>query len=136
LSRAPARVPELPIIRRFPRLGVIARQSFGSYPTPVERVALRDGKSLWLKRDDRSARLVGGNKVRGLEWLMGDVRPGDRVLTLGPRGSTHALATAMYARALGARCVVVRWDQEMNTAARRVDARLRSVADVRDVRWV
>ena len=54
---------------------------------------------------------------------------------MGATGSTHALATALYAGALGARATVFRWPQEMNAAARRVDMRLRQVASVRDSRW-
>lgn len=89
-----------------------------------------------VKRDDLCGEVIGGNKVRGLEWLLGDVAPGDRVLTVGPRGSTHALVTATCAGLRGARVTVVRWNQEMNPAARRVDARLRSAAEVLDARWV
>lgn len=125
---------ESAILRRYPALRAVPHVTLGMGPTPVERVALGDGRSLLVKRDDRFGNLVGGNKVRGLEWLLGGVGPGDGVLTVGPRGSTHALATATYASRLGARTTVVRWNQEMNSAARRVDARLRSSARVIDAR--
>ena len=127
---------ELPILRRFPALSTIPRASFGTYPTPVERVTLSDERVLLLKRDDQTASLMGGNKVRALEWLLGGVGPGDTVLTVGSSGSTHALATAVYAKALGANVVVVRWNQEMNAAATRVDARIRRLARVLDARNV
>lgn len=129
-------MPELPLLRRFPALASLKRASFGVYPTPVQRIALDDGRTLLVKRDDRSGTTIGGNKVRGLEWLLGDVRSGERVVTVGPRGSTHALITATYARPLGADVTVVRWDQEMNDAARRVAARLEGVAHIIDARWV
>ena len=65
---------ELPLVRRFPALSEIPRAAFGTFPTPVERVALGDGRTILVKRDDLSAgRRAGGNKIRGLEWLMGDV---------------------------------------------------------------
>ncbi|HEU4994760.1 MAG TPA: pyridoxal-phosphate dependent enzyme [Gemmatimonadaceae bacterium] len=128
----PGRVAELPIVRRFPELGTLPRTQLGSYPTPIDRVRLRDGRLLLLKRDDRSADPLGGNKVRGLEWLLGAVRAGDRVLTVGSTGSTHALLTAYYARRLGAEPVVVRWGQQMNDAAQRVDAAVRDVSNVID----
>lgn len=115
------------IVRRFPALASLPRVQLGS-PTAVERVTLPDGRSLLVKRDDRYGDRVGGNKVRGLEWLLGGVHAGDEVLTVGPRGSTHALATATYASALGARTTVVRWNQVMHAAAREVDGRLRQVA--------
>ena len=61
---------------------------------------------------------------------------GGRVLTVGPRGSTHALATAVLARHVGAEPTVVRWRQEMNAAATRVDTLLRRSARVIDAGWV
>ena len=99
-------------------------------------MTLSDGRILLLKRDDRSAALMGGNKVRGLEWLLGGVRAGETVVTVGSSGSTHALATATYANALGARVVIVRWNQHMNAAATRVDARIKQLAHVLDMRNV
>lgn len=77
---------------------------------------------LWIKRDDLSASPLGGNKVRALELLLGGLRPGARVVTVGAWGSTHALATALYARALGLESIVVRWPQEMTPVARAVEA--------------
>jgi D-cysteine desulfhydrase len=129
-------VADLPLLRRFPALAVLPRARFGAYPTPVERVALDDGRTLLIKRDDRSGTAFGGNKVRGLEWLLGDVRPDERIVTVGPVGSTHALITAAYARPLGARVTVVRWNQEMNPASRRVAERIEAEANVIDARWV
>jgi D-cysteine desulfhydrase len=130
-------VAELPLVRRFPALSEIPRAAFGTFPTPVERVALGDGRTMLVKRDDLSAgRRAGGNKIRALEWLMGDVEHGDRVVTVGARGSSHALATALCARRRGASATVVRWNQEMNDAARRVDARVRKEARVIDARYV
>jgi D-cysteine desulfhydrase len=123
----------LPLQRRFPALDQ-PRVQLGTFPTPVQRVTLHDGRSLLLKRDDLSATPIGGNKVRGLEWLLGGVARDDRVLTVGPLGSTHALATATYARQLGAIPVVVRWTQEMNDAAHVIEARIRRTARVIDAR--
>ena len=94
-----------------------------------------DGRALLVKRDDLAGTLIGGNKVRALEWLLGDVRRAERVLTVGPRGSTHALITATYTRQLGGDCTVVRWNQEMNPAALRVARRLEETARVIDARW-
>jgi D-cysteine desulfhydrase len=122
-------VAELPLLRRFPALSRIPRAPFGTFPTPVQCVP---GSDLWIKRDDLSGRRMGGNKVRGLEWLLGGLRPHDAVLTVGPRGSTHALATTRYASEMGGVVTVVRWNQVMNPAARRVDALLRREARIID----
>ena len=124
-----------PLLRRFPALAHLPRANLGAFPTPVQSVPLAGG-ALMVKRDDLSAAAMGGNKVRGLEWLLGGLAAGERVLTVGPRGSTHGLATATCARALGASATVVRWNQHMNDAARRVDARLTRAATVFDAIWV
>lgn len=126
---------ELPLLRRFGSLR-LPRARLGSFPTPVQQISLGSGRTLLLKRDDLSAVPMGGNKTRGLEWLLAGVSPGDRVLTVGARGSTHALATATYARQLGASTIVVCWDQVMNPAARVVEARLRKIARLVDARSV
>lgn len=67
---------------------------------------------------------MGGNKARALEFLLADLRPGDHVVTVGSAGSTHALAVAVYAKRLGARVSVGRWQQEMNSTATRVARQL------------
>ena len=86
-------------------------------PTPVlaapalaEHIGI-DG--LTIKADDQSATLYGGNKVRKLEYLLADAqaRQCDSLLTFGSAGSNHALATAIYARRLGLRCVAILTDQ-------------------------
>jgi 1-aminocyclopropane-1-carboxylate deaminase/D-cysteine desulfhydrase-like pyridoxal-dependent ACC family enzyme len=119
---------DIPLLRRFPALSAIPRASFARYPTPVESLAAL-APSLWIKRDDLAGDPLGGNKVRALEFLLGDVAPGDRVVTVGSAGSTHALAVATYGSALGASVRVGRWAQEMNASAERVAARLARVAD-------
>ena len=61
--------------------------------------------------------------MRALEFLLGGVRTGDAVLTLGGEGSTHVLATAAHARRLGAGTVAVRWPHELTPVARAVARR-------------
>lgn len=124
--------PALPLVQRFPELARLPRAQLCNLPTPVVRVALPGGRELLVKRDDLSADPVGGNKARGLEWLLGAVHPGDRLVTVGPTGSNHALATSIHARKLGAIPEVIRWSQWMNPAAAAVDARLRDLARVTD----
>lgn len=82
------------------------------------------GARIWIKRDDRTGNAYGGNKVRSLEFLLADVRPGDEVWTAGGLGSTHALATAIHAGSLGARVRIFRWHQEMNEHAEATSRRL------------
>ncbi len=77
---------------------------------PLERVGKKLGLDrLFIKRDDLSGVIYGGNKVRKLEFLLGDaLRTGAReVVTMGFAGSNHALATAIYADRLGLRCASI-----------------------------
>jgi len=106
---------------RYARLAALPRAELGRYPTPIER-APGLAPALWVKRDDLTGDPLGGNKVRALEFLLGRVRAGDRVVTVGATGSTHALATALYAQRLHAEAMVVRWPQEMTPIARAVAA--------------
>lgn len=77
----------------------------GTYPTPVERLgalSTRDTE-LWVKRDDRTHPVYGGNKVRKLEHLLADARARGkkRILTIGAAGSHHVLATTIFGSAAG-----------------------------------
>src|SRR5689334_7804811 len=87
-------------------------RSLGARPTPLAAAsgALTRAvglDALWLKREDA----IGGNKVRALEFLLATVQPGDVVLTIGGTGSTHCLATAHHARALGCRVALAQFSQ-------------------------
>lgn len=114
----------IPLVRRFPALAAIPRARLGRYPTPVEKiVGFRDIDSLYVKHEDLSSDVLGGNKVRSLEFLLGRVGEGDTVLTLGGVGSTHVLSTAVHAARLGAKTVAVRWRHDMHTAAEEVAER-------------
>lgn len=69
-------------------------------PTPIERLA----DDIWVKREDRAGTRYGGNKVRKLEYLLGEaLEIGSDVLTLGAVGSHHVLATAVYGHLHGLR---------------------------------
>ncbi len=118
----------LALTARFPALARVPRISLGRFPTPA--VPLRAlSPLLWIKRDDLSADPLGGNKVRALEFLLGNVERDETVVTVGSAGSTHALAVATYGKRLGARVVVGRWAQEMNDVATAVADRVSRVAD-------
>jgi D-cysteine desulfhydrase len=116
---------DIPLYKRFPALRALPRASLCTLPSPVERISGITGvEDLWIKRDDLNAPLLGGNKVRALEFLLGSVRSGDTVLTLGGAGSTHVLSTSVHARRLGAGTMAVRWPHDMNDIAASVSTRL------------
>jgi D-cysteine desulfhydrase len=75
-------------------------------PTPVERAAAASraaGVDLWIKRDDLTSPIYGGNKARKLAPLLARaVAAGATdLVTVGPLGSHHVLSTARFGRALG-----------------------------------
>ena len=90
----------------------LERLRLGEGPTPVwELTQLGDQRVMapvWIK-DDGAYSSFGGNKARKLEWLLADARRrGKRtILTGGALGTNHGLATALFARRLGMRTVLV-----------------------------
>jgi 1-aminocyclopropane-1-carboxylate deaminase/D-cysteine desulfhydrase-like pyridoxal-dependent ACC family enzyme len=118
------------LLARYPRLAlVLPRVDLGVEETPVERWQV-DGATLLAKRDDLSASLLGGNKVRALELLLAGLAPGDSLLTAGATGSTHALAVAEYGARIGVATQVVTWPQETHAISRATAARLGALARV------
>ena len=86
-------------------------------PTPLDQID--DG--LWVKRDDFTSTVYGGNKVRKLEPLLGQaVARGGPVITAGATGSHFAVATATHAARLGVGVEVVRFPQPMTDHVREV----------------
>ncbi|HEV8305945.1 MAG TPA: pyridoxal-phosphate dependent enzyme [Gemmatimonadales bacterium] len=108
----------------------LAPRCLGAWPTPLEaapglaRAARVD--ALWLKREDRA----GGNKVRGLEFLLAGAAAGTVFVTVGGTGSTHCLATARQARALGYRTALAQFPQPATDAGGAVAAATAAAADL------
>ncbi len=105
-----------PLLAQYPALkSGIPHVALAELPTPVQRMerlerALGgDAPALFIKRDDLSNPVYGGNKVRKLEFLLARAlqRKYPSVLTFGAAGSNHALATAIFAQQLGLRCISV-----------------------------
>lgn len=124
-----------PLFRRFPHLEArIPWVHLGDWPTPVTRIDdLPAGVSgeLWVKRDDHSSPLYGGNKVRKLEYLLADARSkgAGRVITTGVEGSHHCLATAVHGRRLGLPVTLVVFPQPETEHAREIAAANEAWAD-------
>lgn len=89
------------------------RESLGFFPTPLHPLprlsASLGGPSLWIKRDDLTGFALGGNKVRKLEFFLGEARAigADVLLTAGGHQSNHARITAAAAARAGLDCVLV-----------------------------
>ncbi len=110
---------ERPILfRRFPQaVEHIPWVPLGTLPTPVQPLPDLSARlapaSLFIKRDDCSARRYGGNKVRALEFLLGQALAvgAERVITAGALASHHVLATALFAREVGLGAEAVLWER-------------------------
>lgn len=88
-------------------LGRLPRVELGFFPTPLyklEHLSKKLGVELYIKRDDFSGiSLFGGNKIRKLEYLLGDAenRGCDYVFTYGATQSNHAMQTVSACRRRG-----------------------------------
>ncbi|MEK6326492.1 MAG: pyridoxal-phosphate dependent enzyme [Actinomycetota bacterium] len=109
----------------------LQRLRLGEGPTPVRELTRlgdeRGSAPVWIKDDGAFSRF-GGNKARKLEWLLADARRrGKRtVLTGGALGTNHGLATALFARRLGMRTVLVLVPQPETEHVRRQLERMRA----------
>lgn len=96
---------------RFPRIALVHG------PTPIELLASTSaslgGPEIWIKRDDLTGLGFGGNKVRQLEYYLGEAlaRGADTVVTTGAVQSNHATLACVAARSLGMDCVIQREDR-------------------------
>jgi len=89
----------------WPQLrGRVPWLSLGHWPTRVERASrILPGAELWLKRDDLSSPIYGGNKLRLLEHLLAEAcdQGATQVFSSGAVGSNFSAATALHAPRVG-----------------------------------
>ena len=94
-------------LSRFPRIRLAGP------PTPIEPLlrlsAHLGGPQLFVKRDDLTRLGLGGNKLRKLEFLLGDAlaQGADTVLTVGALQSNHARQTAAACARSGLDCELI-----------------------------
>jgi 1-aminocyclopropane-1-carboxylate deaminase/D-cysteine desulfhydrase-like pyridoxal-dependent ACC family enzyme len=115
-----------PLFELVPSIATrVSRVALGEFPTPVESLAAvsrelwAGSDDAWVKRDDLSSPVYGGNKVRTLEVLLGDARARghSRVFATGAFGSNHALATALHAPRVGLEPGALLFPQPISRAA-------------------
>lgn len=88
------------------------KENLGFFPTPfhkLEKLSDQLGVNLYLKRDDMTGfSLFGGNKVRKLEYLIGDAiaKGCDTVFTFGATQSNHAMQTVTACRKYGLKPII------------------------------
>ena len=99
-----------PLLELFPALGrELPWARLAELPTPVESLTSvlarfpGSGVDAWVKRDDLTSPIYGGNKVRTLEPLLGEARAlgATHVYATGAYGSNHALASVLHSQRLG-----------------------------------
>ena len=83
-----------------------ARISLARLPTPLEpliRLSAAYGTRIWIKRDDLTDNVASGNKIRKLEYSIGQAlaEKADVLVTWGGVQSNHCRATAALAARLG-----------------------------------
>ena len=94
-------------LARFPRVRLFPA------PTPLEKMTNLSrhlgGPEIWIKRDDCTVVATGGNKVRKLEWLVGEAlaQGADHLITQGAVQSNHVRQTAAVARRFDMKCTAL-----------------------------
>jgi L-cysteate sulfo-lyase len=94
-------------LARFPRVRLFPT------PTPLEPLLNLSkelgGPEIWIKRDDCTVVATGGNKVRKLEWLVGEARAqgATHIVTQGAVQSNHVRQTAAVARRFSMKCTAL-----------------------------
>ena len=94
-------------LARFPRVKL--------FPAPTQLEKLGNltrhlgGPEIWLKRDDCTIIATGGNKVRKLEFLVGEAlaQGADHLVTQGAVQSNHVRQTAAVAAKFGLKCTAL-----------------------------
>jgi len=95
------------LLPKLPRIRI------ANLPTPLETAPrlsrILGGPKILIKRDDLTGLGFGGNKVRILEFLLGDAieKGADVVITVGGFQSNHARLTAAATRRAGLKPVLV-----------------------------
>ncbi|GAA0178754.1 pyridoxal-phosphate dependent enzyme [Clostridium sediminicola] len=89
------------------------REELALLPTPIHKLEklseLLGGPEIYLKRDDITGGVVGGNKIRKLEFVIADAidKGYDTLITCGGMQSNHCRATAFAASKLGLDCHLI-----------------------------
>jgi L-cysteate sulfo-lyase len=91
------------------------RLILGQWPTLLEsaprlsRAIGLDDDDLWIKRDDLGGLGGGGNKIRKLEWTLGQAiaEGADSIITSGAAQSNHARLTAAAGARLGLQTTLI-----------------------------
>jgi D-cysteine desulfhydrase len=94
-------------------------------PTPIEKfntelINTSGFKNLWIKRDDLTNTVYGGNKVRKLEFILADAKKKNKniITTFGATGTNHGVATAIFSSNLGLKSKIYLFDQPISNTVK------------------
>lgn len=105
---------QLTLFQIYPEIAdTVARIQLGTFPTPVHPLAAIERENLWIKREDLSSDVYGGNKIRKLEFILAEARRRHckHLITFGGIGTHHGLATAIFCNQIGIRCTLLLFHQ-------------------------
>ena len=99
------------IFKAYPHLEQLPWIELGAFPTPIQKLeAFGEAEGfpqLYVKRDDQSSSLYGGNKVRKLEFVLADAKRKGRktLIATGGVGSNQVLASGIHGKQAGFKVV-------------------------------
>jgi len=114
------------IFEVYPELkGKIPWMPLGNLPTPVQKLENLGkqvgAKNLYVKRDDLTSNIYGGNKVRKLEFILAEAkqRGAATLITGGGIGSNFSLATTIHGQRLGMKSILLLMEHPLSEATKR-----------------
>ncbi len=111
----------LPLFEKFPKLkeelphiSLIQRTDVRHLESLGNEIGL---SHLYMKCDDQTTEIYGGNKPRKLEFVLADVleKGKTKILTMGGTGSNHCLATAIFANQLNLKPILILFEQPITS---------------------
>ena len=109
------------LFERFPELsGRISWLDFNLQVAPVQKLELSAHDDTWIKRNDLISGPIGGNKIRRLEFILGEAinQKKKHIITHGGIGSNHCLAVAICCHMLNLKCTLCLFDQPLTGQVR------------------
>jgi 1-aminocyclopropane-1-carboxylate deaminase/D-cysteine desulfhydrase-like pyridoxal-dependent ACC family enzyme len=113
---------DISLFRRYPELArKLPYINLGVWPTPVHPLNCLGIEDLWIKRDDQSSPVYGGNKIRKLAFILAEARrrKARHLITLGGIGTHHGLACALFSHQLGIDCTLLLYHQPVTVSVKR-----------------
>ncbi len=116
-----------PMLEAYP--GLLKKVPFlplmDGVPTPVQKLDALSmefpGQAIYIKRDDLSSSIYGGNKPRKFEFLFANAiaKKKDTMATAGGTGTNHGIASVLFSKAMGLKSKVYVFKQPLTWGVQR-----------------